>query len=192
VRALKYQLPSDPSLYVDVVDDEDVAMMLDEWREAMAHVPAGTSTGRLHIFVQWRDAQMPSGQPRPSADSEQSAMHLRHSSESQRHSGACLGGRLELVTHDACVHATCARSSALQSSFNMHALLSSCIGPSDRRCIMHASLPASCSGCRSRTSFWILCGSKKYDALQPARSAGCLTPRRARRWRRRGRRASRR
>ena len=49
---MKYQLPSDPNLYVDVVDDEDVAMMLDEWREACEKAPPGASLGRLHIFVQ--------------------------------------------------------------------------------------------------------------------------------------------
>lgn len=30
--ALKYQLPSNPNVYVDVVDDEDVSLMLDEWQ----------------------------------------------------------------------------------------------------------------------------------------------------------------
>lgn len=47
--ALKYQLPSSPEVYVDVVDDEDVALMIDEWREAVA---GGASNLRLHIFVQ--------------------------------------------------------------------------------------------------------------------------------------------
>ena len=49
VPALKYQLPSSPEVYVDLVDDEDVALMIDEWREAVA---GGASTLRLHIFVQ--------------------------------------------------------------------------------------------------------------------------------------------
>ena len=47
--ALKYQLPSSPDVYVDLVDDEDVALMIDEWREAVA---GGASSLRLHIFVQ--------------------------------------------------------------------------------------------------------------------------------------------
>ena len=34
---------------MDVVDDEDVALMIDEWREAVA---GGASNLRLHIFVQ--------------------------------------------------------------------------------------------------------------------------------------------
>jgi hypothetical protein len=29
---LKYQLPSDPSVYVDLLDDEDVQLMFDEVR----------------------------------------------------------------------------------------------------------------------------------------------------------------
>jgi len=49
VPALKYQLPGSPEVYVDVVDDEDVALMIDEWREAVA---GGASNLRLHIFVQ--------------------------------------------------------------------------------------------------------------------------------------------
>lgn len=53
VSAMKYQLPSDPSVYVDVVDDEDVSLMLDEWREASAAATAGSNPSRLHIFVQW-------------------------------------------------------------------------------------------------------------------------------------------
>jgi hypothetical protein len=53
VAAMKYQLPSDPDVYVDVVDDEDVSLMLDEWREASAAAAPGTNPSRLHIFVQW-------------------------------------------------------------------------------------------------------------------------------------------
>jgi hypothetical protein len=53
VSAMKYQLPSDPSVYVDVVDDEDVSLMLDEWREASAAAAPGLNPSRLHIFVQW-------------------------------------------------------------------------------------------------------------------------------------------
>lgn len=53
VLALKYQLPSDPSVYVDVVDDEDVALMLDEWHEAAAAAGPSSNPYRLHIFVQW-------------------------------------------------------------------------------------------------------------------------------------------
>jgi hypothetical protein len=77
---MKYQLPSNPSVYVDVVDDEDVSLMLEEWREASATAPAGTNPSRLHIFVQWcalcvavvpdclpyeRSAQMRCGRSRP-------------------------------------------------------------------------------------------------------------------------------
>ena len=50
--ALKYQLPSTPNVYVDVVDDEDVQLMLEEWREA---VNGGAANLRLHIFVQVLD-----------------------------------------------------------------------------------------------------------------------------------------
>ena len=47
---LKYRLPSDPGVWVDLLDDDDVALMLEEWRE---HVDAsGHSTAKLHLFVQ--------------------------------------------------------------------------------------------------------------------------------------------
>ena len=54
VPALKYQLPGSPDVLVDVVDDEDVALMMDEWREAVA---AGAQGLRLHVFVQVRSAR---------------------------------------------------------------------------------------------------------------------------------------
>lgn len=47
--ALKYQLPLSPEVYVDVLDDEDVQLMLEEWREAASEGAPGL---RLHIFVQ--------------------------------------------------------------------------------------------------------------------------------------------
>ena len=52
--SLKYQLPSSPEVYVDVMDDEDVQLMLEEWREAVA---VGAPGLRLHIFVQVRITQ---------------------------------------------------------------------------------------------------------------------------------------
>lgn len=48
---MKYQLPSAPKVYVDVIDDEDVLLMMEEWREAVA---SGCSGLRLHIFVEVR------------------------------------------------------------------------------------------------------------------------------------------
>jgi hypothetical protein len=49
---MKYQLPSNPSVYVDLVDDEDVRMMFDEWQEHMGI--AVSPSLKLHIFVQWQ------------------------------------------------------------------------------------------------------------------------------------------
>ena len=70
---MKYQLPSDPSVYVDVVDDEDVSLMLDEWREASAAAASGSNPSRLHIFVQWCTPAWPL---QPRMWSAETAMHL--------------------------------------------------------------------------------------------------------------------
>lgn len=65
---LKYRLPSDPSVWVDLIDDEDVALMFDEWAEACLENSGlqnsnssslgsrylSRSQTKLHIFVQWR------------------------------------------------------------------------------------------------------------------------------------------
>ncbi len=37
VMFLKYQLPSEPSVYVDLLDDEDVSLMFDEVRSMPVH-----------------------------------------------------------------------------------------------------------------------------------------------------------
>jgi len=79
---LKYRLPSDPNLWVDLVDDDDVGYMFDEWQDACmlgnqnggasgngegsvtsptyaaslnsAGSQTTSSTCKLHVFVQWR------------------------------------------------------------------------------------------------------------------------------------------
>lgn len=48
---LRYQLPSDPSLFVDVVDDEDVKLMFEEHAEIRAR--QGPVAPKLRIYVQW-------------------------------------------------------------------------------------------------------------------------------------------
>lgn len=48
---LRYRLPSDPNVYVDLVDDEDVRMMFEEESESRAKL--GPTSPKLHIFVQW-------------------------------------------------------------------------------------------------------------------------------------------
>lgn len=72
VAVFKYRLPSDPTVWVDLVDDDDVSLMFDEWEEASNDLLARRSGGssavatsggvnlpvrsqaKLHIFVQWR------------------------------------------------------------------------------------------------------------------------------------------
>ena len=48
---LRYQLPSDPSLFVDIMDDEDVKLMFEEHAELRAR--QGPSAPKLRLYVQW-------------------------------------------------------------------------------------------------------------------------------------------
>lgn len=56
---VKYRLPSDPTVWVDLIDDEDVQMMLDEWEESLSL--STSRTARLHLYVQWRPAEAYTG-----------------------------------------------------------------------------------------------------------------------------------
>ncbi|KAK9820412.1 hypothetical protein WJX72_010037 [[Myrmecia] bisecta] len=47
---IKYQLPSNPSVYVDLVDDVDVTLMFDEWQEYMS-TQKGNASAKLHIYI---------------------------------------------------------------------------------------------------------------------------------------------
>ena len=82
VVIIRYRLPSDPTVWVDLVDDEDVNLMFEEWYESVLHhggtpspyygsknMSTSSSGGhasqgstattptapKLHIFVQWGD-----------------------------------------------------------------------------------------------------------------------------------------
>lgn len=61
--SIKYQLPSEPNLYVDLVDDEDAQLMFDEWMEYTGSASAASKSGsaKLHLFVDWHRGQMNSG-----------------------------------------------------------------------------------------------------------------------------------
>ena len=48
---LRYHLPSDPSVFVDVVDDDDVRLMFEEYSEYRSM--AGPMARKLKLFVQW-------------------------------------------------------------------------------------------------------------------------------------------
>lgn len=70
VANLKYQLPGSNNLYVDLVDDEDVKLMFDEWADYLAEEGKASRNAKLHIYIDWqssskssREAGMPSGGP---------------------------------------------------------------------------------------------------------------------------------
>ena len=66
--SLRFQLPSEPNTYVDLVDDEDVTLMFDEWAD---YVSGGRhSSAKLHIFV---DLQQKGGSGRESVNPTPSA-----------------------------------------------------------------------------------------------------------------------
>ena len=48
VMFLKYQLPSEPSVYVDLLDDEDVSLMFDEVRSLPMQCPRSPWTSPLN------------------------------------------------------------------------------------------------------------------------------------------------
>ncbi|KAK9861158.1 hypothetical protein WJX84_004717 [Apatococcus fuscideae] len=60
--SLRYQLPSDPNVYVDLVDTEDVKMMFDEWQEWLAEEKRPSSS-KLHIYIQNVGTKVPSDAP---------------------------------------------------------------------------------------------------------------------------------
>lgn len=72
--SLRFQLPSEPNTYVDLVDDEDVQLMFDEWADYTSN--GRHSTAKLHIFVDWQHKDARAGREsnasaqlqRPTAD----------------------------------------------------------------------------------------------------------------------------
>ena len=53
--SIKYRLPSEPTMYVDLMDDEDTQLMFDEWNEYV-HSEGRQSGAKLHLFVDWNRA----------------------------------------------------------------------------------------------------------------------------------------
>ncbi|PRW58530.1 alternative oxidase [Chlorella sorokiniana] len=95
---LKYRLPSDPSVWCDLLDDEDVTLMWDELDE---HRSGGIAPVKLHLFVQWRsasdlelgDSEMHEEEPEPVTEEDAQAVgavaqQRRHPSDSRTQSAA--------------------------------------------------------------------------------------------------------
>lgn len=51
--SLKYQLPTDTNVYVDLLDDVDTQLMFDEWHE-YSNAPTRKANSKLHLFVDWQ------------------------------------------------------------------------------------------------------------------------------------------
>lgn len=49
---MKYQLPAEQNVYVDLVDDEDTQLMFDEWHD-WAISQNKSASAKLHLFVDW-------------------------------------------------------------------------------------------------------------------------------------------
>ena len=54
--SIKYQLPSEPNVYVDLLDDEDAQLMFDEWHE-YTQSALKAANAKLHLFVDWHRRQ---------------------------------------------------------------------------------------------------------------------------------------
>lgn len=87
---LKYRLPGDPDVTVDLIDDEDVKLMFDEWADFQAD-PSSPKTAKLHIYVQWRTGRRISSRAEHVDPNRKESDQMNQSSESiERHSGGML------------------------------------------------------------------------------------------------------
>ena len=50
----KFQLPGSTNMYVDLVDDEDVKLMFDEWADYLAAEGKGARSAKLHIYIDYQ------------------------------------------------------------------------------------------------------------------------------------------
>lgn len=62
VCIIRYELPSDPSVLVDVVDDEDTKLMFEEYAELKQRM--GPTAPKLHMFVEWLGSTIGGGSGR--------------------------------------------------------------------------------------------------------------------------------
>ena len=72
--SLKYQLPSEPNVYVDLVDDEDTQLMFDDWHDYSSSTKGAS---KLHLFIDWRRDPT-----RQSSESKQANLGTNESVES--------------------------------------------------------------------------------------------------------------
>ena len=52
----KYQLPGSNCTYVDLVDDEDVKLMFDEWADWLQEEGKASRNAKLHIYIDWQSS----------------------------------------------------------------------------------------------------------------------------------------
>lgn len=52
----KYQLPGSTNMYVDLVDDEDVKLMFDEWADYLEAEGKKARTAKLHIYIDYQSS----------------------------------------------------------------------------------------------------------------------------------------
>ena len=52
----KYQLPGSNCTYVDLVDDEDVKLMFDEWADWLREEGKASRNAKLHVFIDWQSS----------------------------------------------------------------------------------------------------------------------------------------
>ena len=52
----KYQLPGSNCTYVDLVDDEDVKLMFDEWADWLQEEGKASRNAKLHVYIDWQSS----------------------------------------------------------------------------------------------------------------------------------------
>ena len=90
--SLKYQLPTEPNVYVDLVDDTDTELMFDEWNDFTSK--NRTSSAKLHLFVDWL---RPGSERKDQLRSAESANSLGQVPQSHSAGRLCFPGFSEYI-----------------------------------------------------------------------------------------------
>ena len=99
--SLKYQLPSEPNMYVDLFDDEDTQLMFEDWHDYST--TQKTASAKLHLFVDWvRQSSEPSTEAiQPGTGMQGSAESLERRSLESNSAGFSPSELLSKLTHAA-------------------------------------------------------------------------------------------
>ena len=141
----KYQLPGSNNLYVDLVDDEDVKLMFDEWAEYLEAEGKGARSAKLHIYIDYQS----SSSKRTTADTGTIACEMTPSACDRTSSACCLATTAVLTQAPLYQTAYVHRSSYRMSTCAHSIGLVSCCVMSDVVCKHSLSRASVCNNCCS-------------------------------------------